>query len=68
MSNFSARKKTEQLIRKHLPTKSSDVGENVLIQRTKKSYTKYKISTRICKKRKNSMFKVHEYIRRYIHT
>ena len=56
-------KKTHQLIKKYLPTKTYDVGENTLIRGTKKngiSNTKlwYVIKGRICKEGKYSMDKV----------
>ena len=56
-------KKNEQLIKKYLPTKIYDVGENVLIRGTKKngiSNTKLRhvIKGKICKKEKNSMYKM----------
>ena len=51
------------MIKKYLPTKTYDVGENVFIQGTKKngiSNTKLRhvIKGRICKRGKNSMYKV----------
>ena len=57
------RKKQQQLIKKYLPTKTFDVGENVPILGTKKdgiSNTKLRHVSkgRICKKGENSMYKV----------
>ena len=56
-------KKTQQLIKKYLPTKTYDVSEKVLLRGTNKngiSNTKLRhvIKGRICKKGKNSMYKV----------
>ena len=57
------RKKKQQLIKKYLPTKTYDVGENVLILGTKKNgisnmKLRHVIKGRICKKGGNSMYKV----------